>query len=265
MTLKHNPASATRLEDIIITSQLSERPDRHIDLEKENIAFCELAQQFARDPNSFPQALTELALKLCDADTVGINIKQVDEGATIFRWIAVAGELKHLVGEKTPDDFSPCEICLTTKKPLLIVDLDRFYPQFRETNLRFVETLLVPWDIGGGTSGTLWVVAHRERRKFDQEDVRLMGSFAAFAAGARCLKDLLLQSQRSVAAANIAASMAHHINNPLQGALLALHQAKAKTESGETRELILVAELLLGRVKKLSAELIREGASGAPR
>ena len=54
------------------------------------------------------------------------------------------------------------------------------------------------------------------------------------------------------------ASMAHHINNPLQGAIFALHHAKSQPELSPTvREMILLAEHELNRVAELSAELLQ--------
>jgi len=169
MTLKHSSTPASMLESIIITSQLKDRPSRRIDFETENVAFCELAQHYARNPRGFPEALTSLALNLCNADTVGINIKEVHNSVTGFRWVAVAGELKQMVGTVIPDGFTTCETCLETRRPLLIANLDRLYPELRLETLPFVEALLVPWGLGTGTHGTLWAVTHNEHRKFDQE------------------------------------------------------------------------------------------------
>jgi hypothetical protein len=53
---------------------------------------------------------------------------------------------------------------------LLVSLLYRFYPQFNESPLPFIEALLLPWGGSEGPVGTLWVVAPSDRRKFELED-----------------------------------------------------------------------------------------------
>src|SRR3954471_2631097 len=171
------------LESVITTSCLSLRPARQFDLQEERDAFRKLADFLASEPETFLDRLVEITGHLCGADTVGISIEETDAaGNQIFRWVAMAGELKHLIGGTTPRDFSPCGVCVDTNRPLLMEGLDRYYPQFRAAPRPFVEALLVPWSARGAV-GTLWIVTHGDRRKFDREDARLMGCFAAFAAG----------------------------------------------------------------------------------
>ena len=101
------------------------------------------------------ERLVELARTLCDAGTVGISVEQNnDKGERIFLWVAMAGELKHMLGGTTPRNFSPCGICVDQKAPLLMDRLDRFYPYFREAPLPFVEALLIPWEVKDGANGT---------------------------------------------------------------------------------------------------------------
>jgi len=266
VTLPQSQAVATGVDvvlaDVIITSDLQSRPSREIDLHRENSAFRELADHLANDPDKFLERLVELARRLCDAGTVGISVEQTnDKGERIFRWVAMAGELKHMLGGTTPRNFSPCGICVDQKVPLLMDRLDRFYPYFREAPLPFIEALLIPWEIKGGPNGTLWAVAHNARRKFDREDVRLLGCLAAFACGAIRLQHILEESIRSCAATTLLNDLAHQINNPLQGAIFALTCASSDEDlSSESRAMVLVAEKELRRVAALSTELIRKPA-----
>ena len=255
--------TATRLESVVVTAQLQQRPPRQVDLQRENAAFRELAGHFASEPDAFLQRLVEITVKLCDADTVGISVEQTtDNGEKIFRWVAMAGELKHLIGGTTPRNFSPCGVCVDQNQPLLLDRLDRFYPYFREAPRPFVEALLLPWAVSGGPVGTLWVVVHSDRRKFDREDVRLMSCLAGFASGAILLKQTMIETERATAAAQVVAAMAHHINNPLQGATLALFCAQSRSGiKADVRELLSIAEAELQRVAELSAELIRKTAA----
>jgi len=147
-------------------------------------------------------------------------------------------------------------------QPLLRERLDRFYPYFREAPRPFVEALLLPWTVRSGPVGTLWVVAHSDHRKFDREDVRLMSCLVGFASGAMLLKQTTLERERATAAAQIVAAMAHHINNPLQGAMLALFCAQSKNHvRADVRELLSITEIELQRVAALSAELITKTAA----
>jgi len=46
------------------------------------------------------------------------------------------------------------------------------------------EVLLVPFYVEGRAVGTIWAVAHDDRRKFDTEDERVMHSLGDFASSA---------------------------------------------------------------------------------
>jgi hypothetical protein len=253
-------APALEFEHVVITSQLQLRPSRRIDVQQENAAFRDLARHFAADPDKLLQRLVEIALDLCDADTVGISVEQTDDnGDKIFRWVAMAGALKQLIGGTTPRNFSPCGVCVDRNQPLLMERLDRAYPYFRKAPLPFVEALLLPWEVDGDPVGTLWIVAHSDQRKFDREDVRLMGCLAAFASGAIRLKATLLEAQRALAAVAMVSAMAHNINNPLQAAIFALHHAKSDENlSPDVLRMILIAEKEMHRVAALSAELLQK-------
>jgi hypothetical protein len=163
VTLFSSQAASTALDvtlaDVIITSDLQTRPSRETDLHRENSAFRELADHLANDPEKFLERLVELALGLCNAGTVGISVEQTDDKSErVFRWVAMAGELKHLLGGTTPRNFSPCGICVDQNAPLLMDRLDRFYPYFREAPLPFVEALLIPWEVKDGPQ---WYVMGR--------------------------------------------------------------------------------------------------------
>jgi signal transduction histidine kinase len=249
----------TNLAEIVITPQLQLRPGRITDPQIENEAFQELADHLAREPVQFLDRLVEVALRLCEADTVGISVEQIDgKGERVFRWVAMAGELKQLTGGTTPRNFSPCGLCIDQNRPLLMDRLDRYYPYFKDAPLPFVEALLLPWQVAGGPIGTLWIVAHSDRRKFDQQDLRLMTCLAAFATGGIRLNEAMREAQRTVAAAQVVSEMAHHINNPLQAAVLALFRIRSKDDlSPDVCEMVLLAERELQRVAALSAELLR--------
>jgi signal transduction histidine kinase len=258
MDSRINLSTPDELAKVVITSQLQERAPRFHDLKKENEAFRDLATQLATAPAGILDCLVELTVRLCDADTVGISLEESNEkGERIFRWIAMAGELKHLIGGTTPRNFSPCGVCVDQNEPLLMSDIDRAYPYFKEAPLPFVEALLIPWGIDGGPVGTLWIVAHSERRKFDREDVRLMNCLAAFVAGAMRLRENISENEHVAASTHVVSEMTHHINNPLQAAILALYVAQSLDEKNpDVEEMIKVAQRELRRVVELSSSLL---------
>jgi signal transduction histidine kinase len=250
--------SPVPLDSVIITAELARRPPRESDLQQENEAFRKLADFIATAPETFLDRLVEVTAVLCAADTVGISIEETDAaGNRIFRWIAMAGELKHLIGGTTPRDFSPCGVCVDTNRPLLMSGLARYYPQFRQAPRPFVEALLLPWGIKGGPIGTLWIVAHTEQRKFDMQDVRLMNGLAAFACGSLLLREKIRDGERAAAASSMITEMAHHINNPLQAAVLAIYRLKSESAlHPEARDLVTVLETQLNRVAEMSSGLL---------
>jgi signal transduction histidine kinase/CheY-like chemotaxis protein len=81
-----------------------------------------------------------------------------------------------------------------------------------------VEALLIPFHVGHEPIGTVWIVAHDEARKFDQEDERIIKTLAHFAsaawqlrraqANAEAAAESERQQARNLAAAN-AALQAH--------------------------------------------------------
>lgn len=44
--------------------------------------------------------------------------------------------------------------------------------------------MLLPFSVKGKTVGTIWIVAHDERRKFDAEDERIVTTLTKFASAA---------------------------------------------------------------------------------
>jgi hypothetical protein len=236
-------------------------------LRQENLAFHELATALASDPINFLEKLVEVAARLCRADSVGISVEETgSEGEQVFRWIAVSGELRNMVGGTISRDFSPCGVCVDTRQPLLISKPHRVYPHFQECSRPVVEALLIPWGSSDGPVGTLWVVAHSDSRKFDLQDVRIMSSLAGFACGAIQLQRKLQQAERIDASLRMSASMAHHINNPLQGALLALYRLRNECDlSAKALEVVTVLEKEMYRVTQLSSEILQGKASVSDR
>ena len=170
------------LESILCTEELNRRPARPPDFERESRALGSLAHALADSPRTILQTLADTILEVFQADSVGISL--VSEDGTGFRWPAIAGAWKPHIGGGTPRDFGPCGDVLDHDCPLLFCHPERRYPYFQAVNPPVEECLLIPFYVEGQAVGTIWAIAHNDRRKFDSEDLRMLVSLGAFASAA---------------------------------------------------------------------------------
>jgi signal transduction histidine kinase len=184
--MAHVPRSisgAISLAEIDITAQLAQRPARPPDYAAENRALVHLAHEMATHPAHILQTLVDTALALCRANTAGLSLLESDNEKAVFRWEAVAGVFADRLNHTMPRDASPCGTTIDRNAPQLMYMPERFFPALTAVP-PVVEALLIPFQVAGTPIGTLWVVAHDERRKFDREDVRLVQTLGQFAAAA---------------------------------------------------------------------------------
>jgi len=166
------------LESVLCTEELKRRPSRPPDYEKENRALVSLAQALVDSPRTILQVLADMILEVFQADSAGISLVTEDGGR--FHWPAIAGRWKTHIGGGTPRDFGPCGDVLDRNSPLLFRRLERRYTYFLPVTPPAEECLLVPFYVEGRAVGTIWAIAHDDRRKFDGEDLRmLVGAFAS--------------------------------------------------------------------------------------
>lgn len=169
------------LEDVIINSELARRKSRAPDYKAERVALKVLAQTMANSPQSILQKLVEIALQLCHADTAGISLLENDGGDEVFRWEAVAGVLSNHINGTMPRYASPSGITIDQNTTQLMYLPERFFWALK-VEPPVVEALLIPFHVQNEPVGTIWVVAHSDQRKFDQEDERIVRTLAQFAA-----------------------------------------------------------------------------------
>ncbi|MBB3018624.1 PAS domain S-box-containing protein [Microvirga lupini] len=175
---RDNPAK--ELDDVLITDELANRPSRTPDYRKEAEALAALAQELAERPDNLLQKLTDTLVELEIGDSAGISLQE-DGDAKQFRWVALSGRWGHFKGGTIPFDASPCGVVIDRNAMLLFEHPERFFPA-AEIDPLIHETLLVPFHAGGKPVGTLWINAHSQALKFDQEDVRLLKSLSGFAS-----------------------------------------------------------------------------------
>jgi two-component system, sensor histidine kinase and response regulator len=172
------------LESILCTEELNRRPRRPRDYETENRALVSLAQALAESPRSILQILADKILEVFRADSAGLSLLTEEDGGKRFYWPAIAGMWKPHVGGGTPRNFGPCGDVLDCNAPLLFRHFERRYPYLQPVTPPAVECLLVPFYVEGKAVGTIWAIAHNDRRKFDSEDLRQLVSLGTFASSA---------------------------------------------------------------------------------
>jgi PAS domain S-box-containing protein len=171
------------LESILCTDELSRRPSRPRDYEKENRALIPLIQALADSPNDILQTLANTILEILDCGSAGISLLTRDGGKR-FYWPAIAGVWKPHIGGGTPRDFGPCGDVLDRNRPLLFKHFERRYTYFEPVKPAVEEALLVPFYVAGKAVGTVWAVTHNDRHQFDAEDERQLETLARFASAA---------------------------------------------------------------------------------
>src|ERR1700733_2368047 len=212
------------LESIICTRELSSRQARPPNLEAVTGALVRLGQTMAASPERVLQQLVDTALELCQAQSAGLSLLEVENGRKIFRWHGVAGEYAPHRWGTTPREFSPCGTVLDTDQMQLMSQLDRHFTYFSTVKPRIAEALLVPFHVGGEAVGTIWVISHDPDRQFDAEDARVMSTLSDFAAAA----------YQTVSALTALKEVVGTIRNPLLVLDSALHVKLASRSYYET-------------------------------
>jgi PAS domain S-box-containing protein len=177
------------LESILCTEELHRRSSRLPDYQKENRALVALISALDDSPSTIFQTLADTILDITQCDSAGLSLltgdgKKPDVCGKRFYWPAIAGLWNPHVGGGTPRNFGPCGDVLDRNCTLLFRHFERRYPYLQPVIPAAVECLLVPFYVGGQAVGTIWAITHSDRRKFDAEDERVMGSLGKFASAA---------------------------------------------------------------------------------
>lgn len=171
------------LDNILITKELSNRLPKTPNLKAENDAFRTLVRQLAEHPQTLLKTLVAIAKDLCQAGTAGVSLLEtLSSGETVFRWVALAGELEQYEQGTTPRHLSPCGVCLDCQSPQLYAYPGQYFAELQATEPLIVEALVIPLIAGNQPLGAIWILSHDPQRQFDAEDVRVMSSLADFTA-----------------------------------------------------------------------------------
>lgn len=171
------------LDTVLITAALATRPARPPRYAEENAALMALSTELVDAPDHVLQSLADTACRLCEAESAGISLQEVEAGVEIFRWRATSGRLMPYANGVMPRDFSPCGVVLDRRATQLMADPARYYPYITQLGVPFREVLLAPFFKRNVAIGTVWVTNHGPGgREFDREDARIVENLARFAS-----------------------------------------------------------------------------------
>ena len=181
-------ATGPALDGIDITPSLCTRATREPDYKAEADAMARLAASLTGDGNML-DALADVALTTCHAESAGISILELDAHVQMFRWHAIRGAWAKYQGQGLPRHASPCGETVARRSTVLMRTPHVVYQDLRAAEPPIAEVLLSPFQILGETLGTVWVINHAEGRMFTAEDARITERLAAFASNAFLLQD----------------------------------------------------------------------------
>jgi len=222
------PIPAAPLEAIVRTNELHYRPYRPPEHQRENSALVALASALAVSPRTILQTLADKVLEVLDADSAGLSLLTKD--GKRFYWAAIAGAWRPHLGGGTPRDFGPCGDVLDCNNAMLFTHWEHRYPYLGSAMPLAEEGLLVPFYVASKAVGTIWAIAHRAGRKFDNEDLRLLESMGRFASAAYQTVQSIEELKSEIAAREraetklrkiadslsmVTSAIAHEVNQPL--------------------------------------------------
>lgn len=161
--------------DLVITDQLYARPRRTRGVDADVQLFRRLSVQLVDEPAAAIQGMLEIALVLCGAGSGAVSVIEADDGQTVVRWKATAGELARYVGRTTPREGSHCGLCMDAGRTILISHPARAFDHLNAVNRPLVECLVVPlYDSTRLPFGAVWIAHHDIHQRFDSDDVQVL-------------------------------------------------------------------------------------------
>ena len=167
------------VDDIIVSPV---EPGRARDPRAERLAFLALSDVLAREPANAVQRLVEAALELTHSTSAGVSVHDQQDGEDIFRWVAVAGELRPYLNAALPRHLSPCGVTVSRATTLVMRDPERFFGASPDLPIVIKSALLVPFAKQARVIGTLWVLSSSPEKAYSVDDVQIVERLLAFSS-----------------------------------------------------------------------------------
>jgi C4-dicarboxylate-specific signal transduction histidine kinase len=111
---------------------------------------------------------------------------------------------------------------------MLFTHWERRYPYLGSAMPLAEEGLLVPFYVNGKAVGTIWAIVHRDNRKFDTEDLRLLESMGRFASAAYQTVESIEELKSEIAAREKAETELRELADGLESQVFARTQELAQ-------------------------------------
>lgn len=262
-----------RREGSLTTAVLDQRPHRARDFAAESDALHRLAQALTASNGAVLQTLADMALTLCGAGSAGISLlEHRADQRPVFRWSARSGHGADFANSRPPTEDSPEAVTLELGAAQLFSFPQRHFAGLEGAVPEVVEELVVPIPGEPQPWGTLWVMSHDERHRFDAEHRRILTGLANFTCAALPVTQAKLDVEARAAEAEAArnalamaesrkddfiAMLSHELRNPLapvQSALAAVRNLSAN--SPVVLSALAVAERQVRQLKRLVDDLL---------
>ena len=212
--------------DILSDAAFASRPAHPRNAVAQLQSMQRLAHAFVEAPDTMLQELVNAAVEICGADSAGISVEQSNRtDESFYHWVATAGEYSGFLDATLPRYPSACGVCLERNRPQLFRVHKKFFELMGIEAPLVTDGILLPWQVDD-TRGTIFVMAHGRDEAFNSGDVKIMQTFADFAAMAvrqqRLQRDLVHNATVAAQAA-MASELAHQLNNPLQSLTTAVY------------------------------------------
>src|SRR5450432_3032373 len=95
-------ADVAPIESVLCTQELSRRPPRPPDYQKENRALVALAKALSESPRKILQTLADTIVETLGVGSAGVSLLTLTDDGEKFYWPAIAGDWTAYIGGGTP-------------------------------------------------------------------------------------------------------------------------------------------------------------------
>jgi len=181
------------------------------DHDRECWALAELARQAATEPRDICRRFGEVAMKVCDAASAGVQLLDGE----CFRWEVLVGAHASQRSRLIPRAGCPSALCIDDGRSRRVVLSARAYPELA-CEPPVVEAVVVPFAAGREALGAAWIMTDRTDRHFGAEDERMLRVIADVASACweqwKSARAAISESRRRD---EIFATLVHELRNPL--------------------------------------------------